>query len=791
MRILIKILEIGNLTNRASKFQLIFIVVLLLIFNTSNLLPQQNRLSTDSILNKSQISKITYRNPRVYNVDYTFELHPDPNKIDKETDLKLWIPVPREWDSQKAVKIISVEPKPHATFKDPEYGNKIYYWDFGKESTKDSNVVDIKYRLETFEIHAQVDPNNIGEYDKTNRDYILNTRSTHTLDITPEVNELAENIVGDETNPYLKAKKIFDFVRKKMRFNINVRQTRGSGINSILEYPQTDPLTGEKYYEGQCDHFSVLFITLCRAAGIPARGVLGMVGWNPWMTESQLKLRDKRHTELSPNGLAAARLYGPFNGHIWAEFYIPRYGWIPADPTWGRFGSQVNYKFILTKGHDIMIVPYAPRKESKGYGDQWIPLFEGRANVIGFAVWNIARIRVAKAKFLHTSDPFPADGLNEYATNLYPESEAEEKLKNWKKEQMLLFYNTARQTPNVTNIFEANPKLNTNRDAYICHLLRQTTGDEKFQKIFRKYLNSRLTSGMPVSTEKFQKIAEQIYGAPLGFFFKEWIDSKALPQFRLDNVRLEKEKNDWQIDGNIIQEGKTFNIPIEFAFRTQNGQERRKIWLDSNKTDFEFLIKSKPKKLIVDPDFNIPTVRWMPPVLQMLWDSYPNLTVIYGTLAETKANKAAAIRFVEYFAGLNREIIKADTDVNEEDLKAQRIILFGRPETNKITQRFQNNFPVTFEKDKFTWQGSTFDQPTQGVAQVIENPLNSKSMIILYAGLSGDATQQICDNSKWPEELNGSLLIDLNASYIIFDNYKKLISGNWEDFNSSLVWNFE
>ena len=38
---------------------------------------------------------IIYRNPQVMNVDYCFELVPDPAKIDRTKDLKLWIPIPR------------------------------------------------------------------------------------------------------------------------------------------------------------------------------------------------------------------------------------------------------------------------------------------------------------------------------------------------------------------------------------------------------------------------------------------------------------------------------------------------------------------------------------------------------------------------------------------------------------------------------------------------------------------------------------------------------------------------
>lgn len=736
-------------------------------------------------------SGIIYRNPRVYNVDYSFELAPDSNKIDRSKDLKLWVPIPREWDSQKAVKILAIEPAPHATYEDPEHGNKILFWDFGKGQVKESYKVNIKYRLEIFEVHAEIDSNRIGSYDKNSEEYQLYTRNTHNININPKIRELAQSAIREEKNVYLQAKRIFEFVREKMRYKM-VAHERGTGTKSLLDFPVTDPKTGEQYFEGQCNHYSVFFVALCRAVGIPARGVNGMVGWGPWIKEKDLKLRSKIQTKLTPDGLAANRLYGPMGGHIWAEFYLPNYGWIPVDPTWGRFGHQVNKKLIFSKGRDIKIGPYAPQKDSEGYGEQWIPFHNGRVGVTVCGAWNIAKIRIAKAKVLHNSDPFPADSYAEYAEHLYPESEAEEKYRNWRQEVLLSFYNAERGGINKGNIFEIHPRFNSNREAYLCHLLHQIVGDEKFLKIFQTYLDLRLTSGKPVSTEKFQEIAERLHGTSLDFLFEQWVDSTALPQFKLDNVMIEMGVNEWKVHGSLLQEGETFyRVPIDLVLETEKGQENQEIWLDSNKTDFEFYTSDQPKKLMVDPDYHIPTIRWMPARLQMLWDFYPNFIVIYGSLAEAEANKTVAERFVDEFAGLSHEIIKVDTNVNEDDLKTRCVILFGRPETNKITQRFQDNFPIKFENDKFTWQGITYDQPSQGVAQIVENPFDTQSMIILYAGLSGDSTQKICDKSEWRQELDGSFIIDVNTSYIIYDRYKKLASGDWEDFNSDLVWKFE
>ena len=164
----------------------------------------------------SSHSGITYRNPRVYNVDLSFEMVPDPNNIDREKDLKVWLPIPRELSSQKIVTISSVQPEPHARYVDPEYGNSIFFWDFGKGPEKPSYKLDMKFRLESYDVSVDIDPNRIDSYDKTSQEYDLYTQSTLTNHITPKIEEFAREAIGDETNPYLQAIRIFEFVRNKM-----------------------------------------------------------------------------------------------------------------------------------------------------------------------------------------------------------------------------------------------------------------------------------------------------------------------------------------------------------------------------------------------------------------------------------------------------------------------------------------------------------------------------------------------------------------------------------------------
>lgn len=82
---------------------------------------------------------------------------------------------------------------------------------------------------------------------------------------------------------------------------------------------------------GDCGSFAAVFVASCRNVGIPAREVVGMVaGENQW--------------------------------HVWAEFYLPRFGWIPCDPSYANGvdpdGAQASYFGVLPDGNQRAILTY-------------------------------------------------------------------------------------------------------------------------------------------------------------------------------------------------------------------------------------------------------------------------------------------------------------------------------------------------------------------------------------------------------------------------------------------------
>ncbi|MBO0546671.1 viral A-type inclusion protein [Clostridium botulinum] len=104
-----------------------------------------------------------------------------------------------------------------------------------------------------------------------------------------EIIDETKRVTKDCTNDMEKVQAIYKFVVKHMDY---VKDS---------EHSNKGALSALKYHEGVCEDYASLFIAMCREAGIPARYVHGLTGAT--------------------------------GNHGWAEFYLPYYGWIIAEPT--------------------------------------------------------------------------------------------------------------------------------------------------------------------------------------------------------------------------------------------------------------------------------------------------------------------------------------------------------------------------------------------------------------------------------------------------------------------------
>ncbi len=134
--------------------------------------------------------------------------------------------------------------------------------------------------------------------------------------------------------------------------------------------------------------------------------------------------------------------------------------------------------------------------------------------------------------------------------------------------------------------------------------------------------------------------------------------------------------------------------------------------------------------------------------------------IVYGTVREADAQREAANHLQRGIAGRWSNLmvpIQSDQDVSEADLKSHHILLIGRPDSNAVAARVAASLPVRFGPGSFALRDETFAHPATAVIAAGSNPLNRRFEVVLFAGLSGEATwrcaQQVGERRSPPAEV--------------------------------------
>lgn len=308
-----------------------------------------------AVINEGQRSKTPYVLPKKIKVSLTFT--EDASGIPEGEIIRGWLPVPREILKQRDIKILEVEPDEYIISNKGDYLNaSIYvekpvtknnkendYWinyftdppekwikplsSPDKSIHKDVIVFRVLFEYTAYAYYRDIEPQEISKYDTSSIVYKKFTREELPhVKFSDYLSKLSKEIVGDETNDYLKARKIYEWICK----NVIWTNPDYSSANSLSEY-------FAKTKRGDCGAKAVLFVTLCRLNGIPARYQGG------WMTRPFI------------GGV------GGHSQHGWAQMYIEPYGWLTVDPDAGaklinsedeklkyfHFGNCDTYRLIV------------------------------------------------------------------------------------------------------------------------------------------------------------------------------------------------------------------------------------------------------------------------------------------------------------------------------------------------------------------------------------------------------------------------------------------------------------
>ena len=131
----------------------------------------------------------------------------------------------------------------------------------------------------------------------------------------PELQDLAQNIVGNETRVLALVENFVEWIRQNIDYPAQKHE--------VPLYPN------ETYarLEGDCDDQAILLITLCRIYKIPAYLQIGCI-YDPSSFDNSTYWNDHLRSISKRIGW-----------HGWAMVYVPPWGWLPVDLTYVVGGS--------------------------------------------------------------------------------------------------------------------------------------------------------------------------------------------------------------------------------------------------------------------------------------------------------------------------------------------------------------------------------------------------------------------------------------------------------------------
>ena len=141
------------------------------------------------------------------------------------------------------------------------------------------------------------------------------------------------------------------------------------------------------------------------------------------------------------------------------------------------------------------------------------------------------------------------------------------------------------------------------KGAFILHMLRmmladiETGDDTRFREMLRRFVRDH--RDVPASTRSFEAAVERAFGAPMDWFFDQWVYGVDVPAYRpdLEVTRVADQQPPWLLHGTIRQEDvpATFRMPVPVLLRfADRPPQAHRILVDAPEVKVEIPLPAEP-----------------------------------------------------------------------------------------------------------------------------------------------------------------------------------------------------
>jgi hypothetical protein len=210
-------------------------------------------------------------------------------------EARLWIPYPVS-DRDQLIGSVKIggDAEETAIYTDRVFGQPMLFarWD---KAARDRKLT-FSFAVQREEVVRRDFPVKEAAWDPS--DYAEFLKPTSRAPIDGPVKKLADEITKGKSTVRDKARAIYDWVCGNMYRDPLVRGCGPGDVCALIDRKRG----------GKCVDIHAVYVALARAAGVPAREVFGI----------RLGQNDEENISGSQ--------------HCWVEFFVPGYGWSPADP---------------------------------------------------------------------------------------------------------------------------------------------------------------------------------------------------------------------------------------------------------------------------------------------------------------------------------------------------------------------------------------------------------------------------------------------------------------------------